>query len=148
MREQYETLLGNPAAIEKTLLAGAVKARELSRPFMARLRQAVGLRPLAGIDPVAPRKAAKATRPSFKQYREKDGLFYFKFLDESGNQLLQSRGFASPQEAGRAIGMLRQQRGAALALAEVQLEAVDKQTLNRAAAALEVLAAETGASEK
>src|SRR5688572_1763779 len=47
LRERYETLMANPAQIETTLLAGAEKARVLSRPLMSRLRQAVGLRSLA-----------------------------------------------------------------------------------------------------
>ena len=81
-------------------------------------------------------------RPSFKQYREKDGLFYFKLLDEHGSQLLQSLGFASPQEAGRAIGTLREQRGAALSLLAAQLQPIDNANMRAATDALEALAAD------
>lgn len=142
MRKHYEALMNDPAQIEKILRTGADKAREISRPFMAELRQAVGLRNLASQDRTAKQKAAKVARPSFKQYRESDGLFYFKLLDASGVQLVQSRGFASPQEAGRAIGMLREQRGAALALLAAQLEPVDNEATSAASAALEALAAD------
>ncbi|MDM0001715.1 tryptophan--tRNA ligase [Variovorax sp. J22P240] len=142
MRKHYEALLNDPAQIEKVLRAGADKAREISRPFMAELRHAVGLRNLATQDKTARQKAAKVARPSFKQYRESDGLFYFKLLDASGAQLVQSRGFASPQEAGRAIGMLREQRGAALALLAAQLEPIDNEGTSAASAALEALAAD------
>jgi tryptophanyl-tRNA synthetase len=45
--------------------------------------------------------------PSFKQYREKDGLFYFKLVDAKGQILLQSLGFASPKEAGQTISRLQ-----------------------------------------
>jgi len=142
MRKHYEALLNDPTQIEKVLRAGADKAREMSRPFMAELRHAVGLRNLATQDKAAKQKAAKVARPSFKQYRESDGLFYFKLLDASGAQLVQSRGFASPQEAGRAIGMLREQRGAALALLAAQLEPIDNEGTSAASAALEALAAD------
>lgn len=148
MRERYDALVNDPAQIEKILLAGAEKARALSRPFMAELRHAVGLRNLASAGTRTARpKAAKAARPAFKQYREKDGLFYFKLLDENGTQLLQSRGFASPQEAGRAIGSLRAQRGAALTLLAAQLEPIDNAGMRAATDALEALATEV-ASEK
>jgi tryptophanyl-tRNA synthetase len=140
MREHYDALLGDPAQIEKILLAGADKARALSRPFMAELRHAVGLRNLGAGSQGTARKAAKAARPSFKQYREKDGLFYFKLLDANGAQLIQSLGFASPQEAGRAIATLREQRGAGLTLIAAQLEPIDNASMRAATDALEALA--------
>jgi tryptophanyl-tRNA synthetase len=140
MREHYDALLGDPAQIEKTLLAGAEKARALSRPFMAELRHAVGLRNLGTGSQGAARKTAKAARPTFKQYRDKDGLFYFKLLDANGAQLIQSLGFASPQEAGRAIATLREQRGAGLALIAAQLEPIDNADVRAATHALEALA--------
>jgi tryptophanyl-tRNA synthetase len=142
LRAHYEELINNPAQIEKILRAGAEKARALSRPFMVELRHAVGLRNLATGEKTGAPKAAKVSRPSFKQYRESDGLFYFKFLDASGHQLVQSRGFASPQEAGRAIATLKQQRGAALAQLAGQLEPLSNQGVNAASAALDALAAE------
>jgi tryptophanyl-tRNA synthetase len=147
MRAHYDALLGDPAQIEKILRAGADKARQLSRPFMTELRHAVGLRNLGARDQGTVRKSAKVARPSFKQYRESDGLFYFKLLDASGTQLLQSVGFASPQEAGRAIATLRRQRGGALTLLAAQLEPIDNDGMRAAADALEALAAEA-ASEK
>jgi tryptophanyl-tRNA synthetase len=142
MRKHYEALMNDPAQIEKVLRAGADKAREISRPFMAELRQSIGLRNLATQDKTTKQKAAKVARPSFKQYRESDGLFYFKLLDAGGAQLVQSRGFASPQEAGRAIGVLREKRGAALALLAAQLEPIDNDETSAASAALEALAAD------
>ena len=50
----------------------------------------------------------------FKQYREKDGKFYFKLVDAQGNLLLQSLGFESPKVAGQSIAQLQQQGVAAL----------------------------------
>ncbi|WP_299592061.1 tryptophan--tRNA ligase [uncultured Microbulbifer sp.] len=43
-RERYEALLANPAQIEVELEKGAEKARAYSRPFLAKLREAVGIR--------------------------------------------------------------------------------------------------------
>lgn len=45
-REQYEALLCAPEHIEKVLKEGAEKARDVSVPFLTRIREAVGIRPL------------------------------------------------------------------------------------------------------
>jgi tryptophanyl-tRNA synthetase len=108
MREQYDALLANPAQLERTLRAGADKARALATPFIAELRHAVGLRNLAAGTTTQGKKAGKAALPSFKQYREADGRHYFKLVDAAGRLLAQSAGFESPQEAGRAIAQLKQ----------------------------------------
>ena len=107
MRERYEQLVAHPAGLEKILLAGAAKARARATPFMAELRQAVGLRGL-GDQVVADKKdKAKSALPTFKQYREADGKFYFKLVDAQGRLLLQSEGFGSPKEAGQLIAELK-----------------------------------------
>jgi tryptophanyl-tRNA synthetase len=111
LRERYEALIANPAQIEATLREGAEKARAIATPYMRQLREAVGLRSLASqATPAKKDKQAKAALPSFKQYREADGLHYFKVVDAGGTLLAQSSGFASPQEAGRAVAQLRQGR--------------------------------------
>ncbi len=107
MREQYQALMNNPAQMDKILLAGADKARQLATPFMRELRQAVGLRPLSSGVMTATKADTKAAQPSFKQYRDKDGRFYFKFVDAKGQVLLQSLGFDSPKEAGQTIAQLQ-----------------------------------------
>jgi tryptophanyl-tRNA synthetase len=107
MREHYQALINNPAQMDNILLAGADKARQLATPFMREVRHAVGLRPLSsGIAAVAA-KESKTAVASFKQYREKDGQFYFKLVDAQGQVLLQSRGFASPKDAGQTIAQLQ-----------------------------------------
>ncbi|MFC7459978.1 tryptophan--tRNA ligase [Hydrogenophaga defluvii] len=108
MREVYDELIRDPARIEKTLLAGAEKARAIATPFTARLRHAVGLRPLQVTDSGKTTKANKVGAPSFKQYREQDGQFYFKLLDAHGKLLLQSSGFGSPRDAGVCIKALQE----------------------------------------
>jgi tryptophanyl-tRNA synthetase len=45
-RAQYEQLIANPGHIETALRAGAKKARALATPFLAKVRDAVGIRPL------------------------------------------------------------------------------------------------------
>jgi tryptophanyl-tRNA synthetase len=114
MREAYLALLNDPAKIEAILLAGAAKARQIATPFMGRLRQAVGLRDLQAQAISKTTKPVKVAKPVFKQYRERDGKFYFKLLDVDGRLLLQSLGFESPKEAGQTIGLLQTQGTAAL----------------------------------
>ncbi|SIQ90738.1 tryptophan--tRNA ligase [Pseudacidovorax sp. RU35E] len=142
LRERYEALMAEPQRIEDTLRAGGEKARILSRALTARLREAVGLRNLGQLGAAASGtpKAAKAARPSFKQYRERDGQFHFKLQDARGTVLLQSRGFASPQEAGRAIAQLQTGGEPALNALASQLEPLDNAGLAAVLAALAVLA--------
>jgi tryptophanyl-tRNA synthetase len=107
MREQYQELINNPAKLDQILLAGADKARQMATPFIKELRHAVGLRPLSSVHSASTAKDSKVAQPSFKQYREKDGQFYFKLVDAQGQLLLQSKGFASPKEAAQTIGRLQ-----------------------------------------
>ena len=120
MRARYEHLMAHPQEVEALLHAGAVKARAVATPFMARLRQAVGLRSLAN-SATGPAKAAKVALASFKQYREKDGQFYFKLVDAKGALLLQSLGFESPKQAGVAIALIKQDGLGALVALRTQL---------------------------
>jgi tryptophanyl-tRNA synthetase len=46
-RAEYERLVANPREIEDVLRQGAEKARAVSRPFLAEIRDKVGIRPLA-----------------------------------------------------------------------------------------------------
>jgi tryptophanyl-tRNA synthetase len=45
-RERYEALIAEPARIEEILIEGAEKARAYATPFLARIRDAVGIRKL------------------------------------------------------------------------------------------------------
>jgi tryptophanyl-tRNA synthetase len=45
-RSHYEALMAEPERIEQQLRAGARKAREIATPFLAQLREAVGIRSL------------------------------------------------------------------------------------------------------
>jgi tryptophanyl-tRNA synthetase len=46
-RAEYERLIANPREIEDVLRQGAERARAVSRPFLAEIRECVGIRPLA-----------------------------------------------------------------------------------------------------
>jgi tryptophanyl-tRNA synthetase len=138
MRETYLGLISNPAKIEAILMEGAAKARSQATPFMATLRHAVGLRRLSDMGSTATKKITKVALPSFKQYREADGLFRFKLVDAQGQMLLQSLGFPSPKEAGQAIAALQRDGAASLATLNHQLAplAVDADTISAALALL------------
>lgn len=115
LRDKYQALMAEPQRIEEILLAGAAKARAQATPLMRTLRHAVGLRPLGAGVQESSAKAAKAATATLKQYREKDGKFYFKLLGADGVLVLQSSGFDNPKEAGQCIAALRSEGVAALA---------------------------------
>ncbi|TRZ66431.1 MAG: tryptophan--tRNA ligase [Comamonadaceae bacterium] len=114
MRERYQFLIDHPKEVQSILQHGALKARSVATPFMATLRQAVGLRNLASEAINGVKKSTKTAGALFKQYREKDGLFYFKFVDAKGELLIQSLGFESPKLAGQAIAQLKAEGPSAL----------------------------------
>ena len=108
MREHYQALISDPAKIERILQTGGEKARSTAAPLMRELRHAVGLRKLLAPPAVAGKqKTSKTALPSFKQYREADGQFYFKLMGSDGTLLLQSQAFALPREAALAIASLQ-----------------------------------------
>jgi tryptophanyl-tRNA synthetase len=45
-RDRYDELMAHPARIEAVLQAGAKRARDYATPFLRRIREAVGIRPL------------------------------------------------------------------------------------------------------
>ena len=135
MRERYQFLIDHPKEVQSILQHGALKARSVATPFMATLRQAVGLRNLASEATNGVKKSTKTAGALFKQYREKDGLFYFKFVDAKGELLIQSLGFESPKLAGQAIAQLKAEGLSALGSPLSALNASPE----RIAAALESL---------
>lgn len=123
MRERYAELMAAPAEVERILRSGAEKARTESVPYMRQLREAAGLRNLAvSAGAAQPQAAGKSALPAFRQYREKDGLFYFKLAAPGGTVLLQSRGYANPREAAAAIALCKEQGKSALASLQDQVQ--------------------------
>jgi tryptophanyl-tRNA synthetase len=139
MREHYQSLIDNPAQMDKILLAGADKARQLATPFMRELRHAVGLRALSSGSAALVAKEAKTALPSFKQYRETDGQFYFKMVDAKGQVLLQSLGFASPKEAGLVIARLQTEGAEGLKALESLLQTPTTSAFQLAVSNLQLL---------
>lgn len=108
MRERYEQLMAHPEVIEEILQKGAAKARVIAQELMARIRPAVGLTPFSAIQaaPCAKPEKRAEQKATFKQYREKDGKFYFK-LSLGTRDLLQSDAFDSGKEAGSIVKALK-----------------------------------------
>jgi len=102
MRERYEALIAQPGQIEATLQAGAQRARALSQPLLARLRDAVGLRQLgADTGKRSAAKAAPAERAAVQPvvFRDENQTFAFKVLDAKKAVLATQGGFADPKAA-------------------------------------------------
>ncbi|QXH76755.1 tryptophan--tRNA ligase [Pseudomonas salmasensis] len=119
-RERYHQLMSRPSDMEDLLQVGAKKARAVAAPFLAELREAVGLRSFvnqAAAPVTTKKKAAKAAR--FVSFREADGSFRFRLLAADGEQLLLSRNFADGKAAGAVTKQL--QSGDAL---DVRVEAL------------------------
>lgn len=91
---------------------------------MREVRHAVGLRALSSGTTTVAQAPSKTAQASFKQYREKDGRFYFKLVDVKGQVLIQSLGFESPKEAGQTIAQLQSQGADALAALSHLLEPI------------------------
>ncbi|MFT5781237.1 MAG: tryptophanyl-tRNA synthetase [Pseudomonas sp.] len=101
-RERYNALINRPDDLEDILLVGATKARAVATPFLAQLREAVGLRSFrtqVQSGACTKKKAPKSAR--FVSFREDNGSFRFRLLDVSGEQLLLSKCFADGKAAGQ-----------------------------------------------
>ena len=139
LRARYADLMAHPERIETILLAGAAKARAVAAPFLAELRDAVGLRRMVAVSAPAAAPKAKAAAPGygFKQYRESDGKFYFKLTAADGRVLLQSLAFETGRDAGSWVARLKNEGVAAVPDAPVAHgEGVSAQDVADALAAL------------
>ena len=107
-RERYHDLMSRPADMEDILLAGAQKARKAAIPFLAQLREAVGLRSFVSVAQTAAASKKKAAKgPRFVSFRDEDGSFRFRLLAADGEQLLLSRSFADGKAAGQVTKQLQ-----------------------------------------
>jgi tryptophanyl-tRNA synthetase len=121
MRERYEALMADPAAIETILQQGAQKARAIATPKLAALREVLGLRamttaPTPAGRPKVPSKQGKL--PRFASFRDADGNFRFRLFSADGEELLLSRSFADPKAAG---ALQKQIRSLGAGAAELQI---------------------------
>jgi tryptophanyl-tRNA synthetase len=102
MRERYEALIADADIIEGVLRGGAERARHLSAPFLAKLRDAVGLRPLTETPRSSSATKTKAAeKPALQTvvFRGEDKSFAFKVVDAKKNVLVTQGGFADPKAA-------------------------------------------------
>ena len=101
MRDLYADLMAHPSRIEDILQEGARKARAQSAPLIARLREAVGFRAVAGVQAQPSGTVAKSgKKPRFVSFRDDQGQFRFRLLAGNGDELLLSSAFAEPKQAG------------------------------------------------
>jgi len=110
MRERYDTLMADPAAIEVILQEGARKARAIATPKVAGLREVLGLRAMrtagAAAGPARPAKVQRVAR--LASFRDDDGRFRFRLFSAEGEELLLSVPFADPKAAGASQKRLKQ----------------------------------------
>jgi tryptophanyl-tRNA synthetase len=99
MRDRYADLMAHPGRIEDILQAGAEKARRIAAPFMARLREAVGLRAPAegGAARAAKAGTGRADRARIASFRDEDGRFRQRLFGTDGAELLLSEAFDDPK---------------------------------------------------
>ena len=105
-RERYQELLARPDHLEDVLQAGAIKARAVATPFLAELRDAVGLRTFrVPVQTTTVEKKKKTKGARFVSSRNADGTFQFFLRDAAGVELAQSISFTD----GKAAGQVSQQ---------------------------------------
>lgn len=107
LRDQYDQLMARPDDLEDILQTGAKRAREIASPFMAQLRQAVGIgapsksRPADGGNQTGKAGKAKTGKgPRFVQFRDEQGLFRFKLISQAGLTLCTSLAHQDPKQVG------------------------------------------------
>jgi len=98
MRESYDRLMAKPDDVEDILQMGATRAREIATPFMAKLRQAVGIGVVSTASKKSKRKSPKG--PRLVQFRDEEGQFRFKLLSTQGQTLCTSVAFTDPKQVG------------------------------------------------
>jgi tryptophanyl-tRNA synthetase len=142
MRAAYEALHDPPRRGGAHPAGGRRQGTRHSHPVHAQAAPRRGLAQPAGHLRGQGHEVRQGRRsPSFKQYRESDGRFHFKLVDAQGRLLLQSQGFASPKDAGAAIGRLQKEGVAAWETMADQLPPADGVSASEVTEALEQLVA-------
>lgn len=100
MRERYEAYMQEPEKVEAILREGVERIRPMARALVDQCRNAMGLRTFKPLQEKKAAAKAKKSKASLKQYREKDGLFYFKLVNGQGKTLLTAGGLPSGKEVG------------------------------------------------
>ncbi|HEY3519583.1 MAG TPA: tryptophan--tRNA ligase [Rhodanobacteraceae bacterium] len=98
-RDRYDRLMAHPDEIEEILREGARKARAIATPFVAMLRDTVGLGALAAPAKARGGKKVMDKRARLATFRDAEG-FRFRLLAADGEELLLSCAFENPQALG------------------------------------------------
>jgi tryptophanyl-tRNA synthetase len=106
MRDRYEALMAAPDEIEQILQAGAVKARAVARPFMQRLRDAVGLGKVMVAHSSGGAKQKKQSA-RLVQFKDESGQFRFRLLSGKGDTLCMSIGMDQAKDIGSLIQRIK-----------------------------------------
>lgn len=106
-RERYHELLARPQDLEDILQAGAVKARQIATPFLAELREAVGLRNFVQVAVTGDKKARKVKKAVRTVSFRDDAGFRFRVLNAAGEDILLSVAFADGRAAGQVLKALQ-----------------------------------------
>jgi len=111
-RERYQALMAKPDELEDILLAGATKARQVARPLLDELQQAVGLRSFRQVllSQVV-KQESKSSGVRWVSFRDDDGSFRFRLLDKDGSTLLLSVPFADGKRMGTIMRRLQKGHG-------------------------------------
>ena len=109
-RERYQALLANPSEVEAILVAGAAKVRVESMPFMARLRDAVGLRSLNSLAPKLVKVEAKKTA-KLTTFKDSEGFRFKLVAADQKTVLLESIAFDDARGCGQMMAALKAGQG-------------------------------------
>jgi len=136
LREVYDQLMARPDDVEDILQSGAKRAREIATPFMAQLREAVGIgsaskKVTAGsTDKASKGKSGKG--PRLVQFRDEQGQFRFKLISAAGQTLCTSLAHQDPKQVGVILRQLEMRAQAVTVEEEGQetyLVLIDEQTV-------------------
>jgi tryptophanyl-tRNA synthetase len=107
LREVYDQLMARPDDVEDILQTGAKRARDIASPFMALLREAVGIG--GTLNKGASGSTAKANKgksgksgkgPRLVQFRDEQGQFRFKLISAGAQTLCTSLPHEDPKQVG------------------------------------------------
>ncbi len=140
MRKKYEEYMREPEVVERILREGAERIRPMAQELISMVRECVGLRSFKPLSAKKDQLKKKKAKSVLKQYREKEGLFYFKLLDSEGALLLTAGAISSGKETGALVKSFKEQGLSALEGVFLKLE--EGVTEERVASALQELNAE------
>ena len=109
-RERYQALLAKPSEVEEILVAGAAKVRLESMPFMARLRDAVGLRSLNSLVQESVKIDLKKTA-KLTTFKDSEGFRFKLVAADQKTVLLESVAFEDARGCGQIMAALKAGRG-------------------------------------